>query len=183
MKYLMFVYGESESMDSETLTTKIGKEIQPIVISEQIKYIYGDGNAIFHFESELKYEEMSIYVEMVFEELDDIMYALIPFNGKMASNMGKDRQNHLLSIDSLDDEMDSIEVKTIKIDLSDKNLNENNFFDIFVNMIHQNNPFMNVKNTENVCNMTLDELLDKINESGMNSLTEAEKLKLDEYSK
>ena len=73
MKYLMLVYGESETMDSETVTTKIGKELQPVVISEQIKYIYGDSNAIFHFESELKFEEMSIYCEILIEDFPDFM--------------------------------------------------------------------------------------------------------------
>ena len=34
-----------------------------------------------------------------------------------------------------------------------------------------------------VCNLTIDELLDKIGDKGMGSLTELEKQKLDEYSK
>jgi hypothetical protein len=34
-----------------------------------------------------------------------------------------------------------------------------------------------------VCNLTIDELLDKIGNQGMGSLTELEKQKLDEYSK
>jgi hypothetical protein len=34
-----------------------------------------------------------------------------------------------------------------------------------------------------VCNLTLDELLDKIGTEGMESLSEIEKQKLDEYSK
>ena len=34
-----------------------------------------------------------------------------------------------------------------------------------------------------VCNLTLDELLDKISKDGMNSLSDIEKQKLDEYSK
>jgi hypothetical protein len=33
------------------------------------------------------------------------------------------------------------------------------------------------------CNLTMDELLDKIGEKGMDSLSEEEKSKLDEYSK
>jgi hypothetical protein len=36
---------------------------------------------------------------------------------------------------------------------------------------------------KDVCNLTLDELLDKINEQGINSLSEIEKQKLEEYSK
>ena len=42
--------------------------------------------------------------------------------------------------------------------------------------------FMNFKRAE-VCNMSLDELLDKIGKEGMSSLSELEKQKLDEYSK
>jgi hypothetical protein len=41
---------------------------------------------------------------------------------------------------------------------------------------------MNFKKNE-VCNMTLDELLDKIGSEGMDSLSELEKQKLEEYSK
>jgi hypothetical protein len=33
------------------------------------------------------------------------------------------------------------------------------------------------------CDLTIDELLDKISDKGINSLTEEEKNKLDEYSK
>ncbi len=35
----------------------------------------------------------------------------------------------------------------------------------------------------NVCNLTLDELLDKISSDGMGSLSDVEKQKLEEYSK
>ncbi len=41
---------------------------------------------------------------------------------------------------------------------------------------------MNLKRPK-VCNMTLDELLDKISQQGMESLSDVEKQKLEEYSK
>ena len=41
---------------------------------------------------------------------------------------------------------------------------------------------LNFKRKE-VCNMTLDELLDKISQEGMESLSDLEKQKLEEYSK
>jgi hypothetical protein len=55
------------------------------------------------------------------------------------------------------------------------NSNGDDFFDI-------SNFIMNFKKNE-VCNMTLDELLDKIGSEGMDSLSELEKQKLEEYSK
>jgi hypothetical protein len=41
---------------------------------------------------------------------------------------------------------------------------------------------LNIKRPE-VCNLTLDELLDKMVDQGVDSLTELEKKKLEEYSK
>lgn len=146
MKYLMLVYGESDAMDSETATTKIAKELQPIVMSDQIKYIYGDGNAIFHFESELKFSEMTIYCDILIEEFQDFMYFLVPFNGMMSSNTGEDRIKHLLDVNS-----DNLINETIQ--------------------------------KEEMCNMSLDDILDKMIDQGSDSLTKLERKKLEEYSK
>lgn len=180
MRYLMCVYGESETMSSEELTTKIAKEIQPIVISDHIKYVYGDGNAIFHFDSALNHDEMSIYVGMVFEEFVDIMFTLIPFEGGiMTTNMGKDRENHLLSVNN----GDKIDIENITFEPKDLNHNDGAIFDMLLDMVKLNNPLVVDKQKEDVCNMSLDELLDKINDEGMDSLTSVEKLKLEEYSK
>ena len=39
------------------------------------------------------------------------------------------------------------------------------------------------KKNEDICTLTVDEILDKITDNGINSLTKSEKNKLDEYSK
>ena len=178
MKYLMLVYGESDAMDSETVTTKIGKELQPVVISEQIKYIYGDGNAIFHFESELKFEEMSIYCEILIEDFSDFMYVLIPFNGMLSSNAGDERIKHLLSIDDKPKKPNKNQIDFDLVDVEDGAV-----FDMFITMFSQGSKFENPVKEVEVCNMTLDELLDKMIDQGIDSLTEVEKQKLEQYSK
>ena len=175
MKYLMLMYGESETINSEAVTTKIGKELQPIVISEQIKYIYGDGNAIFHFESELKFEEMSIYCDILVEDFPDFMYVLIPFNGMLSSNAGDDRIEHLLDVKTETKKPNKFEfnVETFPI-------NEDAIFEMFINIAKNSSP---VDQKQELCNMSLDELLDKMIDQGIDSLTEVEKQKLEEYSK
>ena len=175
MKYLMLVYGESETMDSEAVTTKIGKELQPIVISEQIKFIYGDVNSIFHFESELKFEEMSIYCDILIEDFPDFMYVLIPFNGMLSSNAGDNRIEHLLDIKT--------ETKTpnkFEFNVEEVPLNMDAAFEMFINFTKNGGP---VEQKREICNMSLDELLDKMIDQGIDSLTEVEKQKLEEYSK
>lgn len=178
MKYLMLVYGESDAMDSETVTTKIAKELQPIAMSDQIKYIYGDGNAIFHFESELKFSEMTIYCDILIEEFQDFMYVLIPFNGMMSSNTGEDRIKHLLDVNVGTKPINKniIEVDNILMD-------ETKIFDMFISIVNADNSIIETTQKEEMCNMSLDDILDKMIDQGSDSLTKLERKKLEEYSK
>jgi len=94
--------------------------------------------------------------------LGSTQYFLIPKPNKTSSNIPKEHLDYLLSLK-----------KTRK----PKQKKELNFFD--------NDPFdfLNlIKNFNQRCNLTLDELLDKIIDSGLESLTDLEKQKLDEYS-
>lgn len=178
MKYLMLVYGESDAMDSETVTTKIAKELQPIAMSDQIKYIYGDGNAIFHFESELKFSEMSIYCDILIEEFQDFMYVLIPFNGMMSSNTGEDRIKHLLDV--------NVETKPLNkniIEVDNILMDETKIFDMFISIVNADNLINETIQKEEMCNMSLDDILDKMIDQGSDSLTKLERKKLEEYSK
>ena len=178
MKYLMLVYGESDAMDSETVTTKIAKELQPIAMSDQIKYIYGDGNAIFHFESELKFGEMSIYCDILVEEFQDFMYVLIPFSGMMSSNTGEDRIKHLLDV--------NVGTKPINkniIEVDNVLMDETKIFDMFISIVNADNSIIETTQKEEMCNMSLDDILDKMIDQGSDSLTKLERKKLEEYSK
>ncbi len=178
MKYLMLVYGESDAMDSETATTKIAKELQPIAMSDQIKYIYGDGNAIFHFESELKFSEMSIYCDILIEEFQDFMYVLVPFNGMMSSNTGEDRIKHLLDV--------NVGTKPINkniIEVDNVLMDETKIFDMFISIVNADNLINETIQKEEMCSMSLDDILDKMIDQGSDSLTKLERKKLEEYSK
>ena len=54
---------------------------------------------------------------------------------------------------------------------------------MFINIINDSTPFIKFNKNEDVCNMTLDDLLDKILDKGIESLSEIERKKLEEYSK
>ena len=133
--------------------------------SNEAKLISGEKNAIIHFSSDLHIEYVSEWVNVIFNDLGSPQYFLIPKPNKTSSNIPKDHLDYLLSLK-----------KTRK--QKPKQKKEFNFFD--------NDPFdfLNlIKNFNECCNLTLDELLDKIIDSGLASLTKLEKQKLDEYSK
>jgi hypothetical protein len=103
------------------------------------------------------------------------MYVLIPFNGMLSSNAGDDRIEHLLDIKTESKTPNKFEfnVETFKI-------NEDAIFEMFVNIAKNGG---HVEQKQEICNMSLDELLDKMIDQGIDSLTEIEKQKLEEYSK
>jgi len=182
MKYLMFVYGESDEMSSDEVTTKIAKELQPVTLSNsQIKFVYGNGNAIFHFNSELKFTEMSIYSDILIKDFEDFMYVLIPFDGEISSNAGDERVKHLMDLEETD--VKNFKTKHID-DFTNFVNNEDVIYDVFINLMNNGDYFYNTQKKKNdICEMTLDELLDKILDKGINSLTDIERKKLEEYSK
>ena len=140
--------------------------------SKEVKFVFGDRHAIFHFTSGLPIDEMAGWIDIIVNDLNCFEYFLIPKPRNSASNLDKDNLDYLLSLK-----------KTIKKKhtptppkLRTNNLKFNESFMDIADLI------FNLKRPD-VCNLTIDELLDKIGDQGMGSLTELEKQKLDEYSK
>ena len=167
MNYLLFVYYDNTVEDSEITTNEIAKQIADQMTSKEAKFIFGDKHAIFHFASDLPIDEMGGWVDIINEELNCFQYVITPKPKNSYSNMPKDNLDHLLSLRKT-------KKPTPKLRTNDLKGNEK-FYDI-ADLI------LNFKRKE-VCNMTLDELLDKISQGGIESLSEVEKQKLEEYSK
>ena len=162
MNYLLFIFYEETTENTEEKTQEIAFEVSKEMTSNEAKLISGGKHAIIHFSSDLHIEYVSEWVNVIFNDLDSPQYFLIPKPNKTSSNIPKEHLDYLLSLK-----------KTRK----PKQKKELNFFD--------NDPFdfLNlIKNFNQRCNLTLDELLDKIGDSGLASLTDLEKQKLDEYS-
>jgi hypothetical protein len=172
MNYLLFVYYDNTVENSEEKTNEIGVSIADQMTSKEVKFVFGDRHAIFHFTSGLPIDEMAGWIDIIVDDLNCFEYFLIPKPRNSASNLDKDNLDYLLSLK-----------KTIKKKqtptppkLKTKNLDNGEIFMDLADII------FNLKRPD-VCNLTIDELLDKIGNQGMGSLTELEKQKLDEYSK
>ena len=172
MNYLLFVYYDNTVENSEEKTNEIGGLIADQMTSKEVKFIFGDRHAIFHFASALPIDEMAGWIDIIVDDLDCFEYFLMPKPRNSASNLDKDNLDYLLLLK-----------KTIKKKhtptppkLKTKNLDNGEIFMDLADII------FNLKRPD-VCNLTIDELLDKIGNQGIGSLTELEKQKLDEYSK
>jgi hypothetical protein len=169
MNYLLFVYYDETVENSEEKTNEIGGEISNAMTSKEVKFMFGDKHAIYHFASELSLPEMGEFMNIVSLEIRGFEFFLTQKTKNNFSNFPEDNFNHLLSLR-----------KTTKKKLTPTPPRfidgEKDFFDI-AELIRKFGPL------KQVCNLTLDELLDKMVDQGVESLTDLEKQKLDEYSK
>lgn len=174
MNYLLFVYYDNTVEDSELVTNQVAMEIAGQMTSKEAKFMFGDKHAILHFASDLPITEMSGYIDIINDSLNCFQYFLVPKPRSSASNMDQDNLDHLLSLKKTKPKKHRPTPPKINYEFKQTKGGES-FLDI-ADLI------LNFKKKE-VCNMTLDELLDKISLQGMESLTEIEKQKLEEYSK
>ena len=174
MNYLLFVYYDNTVEDSETTTNEIATQIAEQMTSKEAKFMFGDKHAIFHFASDIPISEMSGWIDIINDEINCFQYFLIPKPRNSASNMPEDNLDHLLSLKKTNTKKLRPTPPKINYDFKPSKGGET-FMDIA-------DILLNLKRPE-VCNMTLDELLDKISLQGMESLSDLEKQKLEEYSK
>jgi len=175
MNYLLFVYPCNEDWDSENTNKNIAEELMPIVESDDIKFVFGDNHTIFHFESDMCLPELTIFLDLVRQNQPDFMYFLVQNTKDVASNMLPEHLEHLMIVKKKRGRKPKNPIKNIFIDkIPGIHTGKN-----YENLHNQSKQFY--KN--NVCDLTLDEILDKIVDQGMSSLTVAEKDKLDQYSK
>ena len=176
MKYLLFVYPCNDTWDKKDTNLKIAEEISRISKSDDITFVYGDNHTIFHFDSDMCQPELTIYIDLIYDESPDFMYVLVQTSKTITSNMLPEHLEHLKKLNKKGRKPKTQNrVKEIFID-------KNPAFDI-KKFMEEHNARVEEFVKNQICDLTLDEILDKISSQGMESLTRAEKDKLDEYSK
>jgi hypothetical protein len=153
-------------------TANIGGELSKIMSSNQIKYMFGDRHAIYHFASDFSTNEIDDFLCLVSAEYGDFNFFLTQKSKNLASNFDEDNLLHLLTLRNTNKKKQT-PPKKIEFNLEIGGGEE------FSRMTDTIMKFLPKKE----CELTMDELLDKIGSEGINSLTKEEKSKLDEYSK
>ena len=174
MNYLLFVYYDNSVEDSDKKTNEIAMTLADHMTSGQVKFMYGENHAIFHFGSRGDFENVSDVLGFISEEITGFQYFLTKKSRDYSSNFEEDNLDHLMSLRDVKPKKHKPTAPKINYDFKPTEGGKD-FMDIA-------DIILNLKRPE-ICNMTLDELLDKISEKGMESLTNIEKQKLEEYSK
>ena len=168
-KYLLTIFGSFEEKDCMT----IANNLQPIVDSQNLKFQYRDNVIILHFGSEFLLDDIHEFIKMTddVEETFD-MFILSEFNDTVSVHMTDGTDEQLFNLDEEDENIDMVKVTPKgKFENYYDEDNENDIALVLLNEIKKN------LNTP-----SLDQLLDKVSDNGVESLTPYEKATLDNYS-
>jgi hypothetical protein len=166
-KYFLILFGDFESED---ICKKAALALTPLVDSSHLKFNHTKGAIVFHFATEVSQEEMYDYIMVsLFDMVSS--FVLVENTDKVSLYLPKKVREHLLD---LDNDSDDVEMKI--------NINQTRTFD----ELEKDDEFVALLLDEvkkQIKTPTLDQLLDKVLEKGVESLTPYEKDTLDSYSK
>jgi hypothetical protein len=175
--YMLFLFGDFS--DLESITQELSIQFLPFVTSPYLKYTYGEFGVVFHFRSGETFTDLKEYVDMSLNEIVD-QYYLMEATKNIDIKMDRKLKKDFLNIDG---ETKKEQPKTGTIDVESKVRERReelrNFtFEFMLPMDMNFNP-----KQEPDYLPTVDEILDKISEKGIETLTEKEKEILDNYGK
>ena len=169
-KYLLTVFGNFTSEKCN----EIAQLMEPLIDSENLKFFFKSGTIIFYFGSNFQLADIHEFMDMISDELFD-SFILAEHNDTVTVFMSNEMKEHLFNLED--------ETGDMVIDLVPKN-NSQSYFDEDededdISIILMNQLKKNIQETKVP---SLDELLDKVSEHGIKSLTETELKTLNNYS-
>lgn len=180
--YLLFVFGDFTEL--ETFTEEISMQFLPIVTSPYLKFNFGEYGVVFHFRSNEEFSELKQYVDMTLDGITD-QYFLVEYSKNIDIKMDRKLKKDFLNIDGVvkkeENKNGTIDVEKEK---KESRIDTKNFMlEFMIPIVDQSSFFNQNKNEVEEIEPTVDEILDKITEKGIESLTEKEKEILGNYGK
>ena len=180
MKYLLTVFEAQPNQDK--FVQALAMEISQLTKINGVKYYYGDQAAIFIFETKTSFENVKSFFDAILSDLS-ITHILVPIKtDKMSYWLEKDYEKHLFGTDicKTNDEYSKEEQEIMQ----DVMFGDRNIIDDFCEDEEEDEIEKIINQTKKKEKETpsLDDLLDKINKTGISSLTQTEKKLLKQYS-
>ena len=169
-KYLLTVFGNFTSEKCN----EIAQLMEPLIDSENLKFYFRSGSIIFYFGSNFQLIDVHDFLDMISDELFDT-FILVEHNETVTVFMTDEMKEHLFNLEEESGEMVIDLVPNNKSQsIYDEDEDEDDISTILMNQIKNN--------LQNIQTPSLDELLDKVSEQGIESLTEFELKTLNNYS-
>lgn len=172
--YILFVFAVHDDPDSFVGT--IAEEISMIAMSPDVRYFYGPQSAVFTFSSQETFHNMSEILSIMFGQ-EKLTYMFLPLDkNKMSSGFGENVDKHLFGSTPLVVIPTNIS-QINKINEMIEKLKDEDFED----EDEDDDEILKLKCQPQ--EPSVNDILDKIKDKGIKSLTNKEKTILDNYAK
>ena len=175
--YMLFIFGDFD--EQENLATNLSSQLLTVVSSPFLKFTYGEYGVVFHFRSKEVFSDLKEYVDMGMSEITE-QYFLMEVTKNIDIKMPRKLKKDFLNIDG---EEKKKETRTGEINVESKLKERREELKNFTFEFLMPTDFNQMVQKEPDYLPTVDEILDKISEKGIETLTEKEKEILDNYGK
>ena len=171
--YLLTIIG---NIESEKMCKEIALSISPLVDSPNLKFQHKEGVLLMHFATEVSKGEIYDYVHGVLYGVIDT-FILTEITDEVSVSMPKDMFGHLFDLENIDDDV------TMRLEMGKIIMNQMNLFNEKYELDEEDLSILIDQFKPLVEKPSLDQILDKINNQGYESLSPFEKDTLESYSK
>lgn len=184
-KYILFVFAKNDN--PKEFTEQIADELSILSDVPKVNFYFGPESSVFTISTLDSFEDVKDYVSTVLD-VGEITYILLPYTpDNMSYGLPSEVSKHLFN-DGVNDFMsgksEKLENKEDEVrNMIRKHINEEFFLDLseFISCDDEDeDEIIEIKNRRQ--KPSLDQLLEKIKEKGLNSLTEKELSQLNKYS-
>ena len=191
--YLLFVFGD---LMIEGMQEEIASTLLPITSNEKLKYIFGSYHMVVNMDTDIPFDELK---EFIYETLksERFEYFLMPTSDKSSVKLPTEMAQHLFDLENNNENVHIFTQENVeKIKMRDKQSDDElgliiNYFlsntegltfdDVEMEEDEDDDPLIR-KVRQKSQRPTVDQLLEKIADEGMDSLSADEKQLLDEYA-
>jgi hypothetical protein len=185
-KYILFVFTKNDN--PKEFTEQIAEELCVISDTPNLNFYFGPESSVFTISTLDSHQDVKDYVDMILD-VGDIMYVLLPYTSdnlsyglpeKISKHLFNDGISDFMSEKPNNSYTEEFEVrKMIQDKIRDNfNLNVDNF-----DFEYDEDEWTDIDEIKNKQRTpSLDDLLEKIKDKGLNSLTEKELSQLNKYS-
>jgi len=189
--YMLFLFGDYKG--GENFVNAVFQEFTPILTNDYIKFVWGDFGVVSHFKTDLPFEDLSEFVNLQLGGMVD-QYFLLEKTDKTSAYGPEEIVSYVLDLETKierpeqpnvadelerEAELDRV-IQYFMSSMSDEEsdslleLEDDDDDDNEIELIK-------IRNAKNK-SLTLDQILDKINDEGIQSLSKKEKKQLENYA-
>jgi len=169
--YILFVFAIHD--DPDTFVEALGSEISLVTMSPDVRYYYGPQASVYTFSSFSSFNDLNSILKVLLNDLG-ITYMFLPLDkSKFGSGFDEDVNTHLFGIKPLSLKPINVsKLDEIRKELEDMLTDDDDFEENEIEKL-KSKPYT----------PSVNEILDKIGQYGVKSLSKEEKTILDNYSK